>query len=591
MSYPIKEGKAAWEYKAIPSLTKGVDYGKRSDLLADDQAVTLKNVLVKQNTIFADTGYKRFSDPVLGIPQAERQFKRPSNVHETLLITTLTLYKWDDGSQSWHLVKGTAGTTIATLALSGDTIPSFTVVSAAGFASGELIAISLADGGQWHTTIVVSGTTFFLTNPIIGVRPLIGAAVIRAVILNGDLGDQISVTDVPSHDWFVFTNGVDIVKRYDGTDCVDVPGMPSGGNVVCKAVATYNAALFLFNTVEGGTHRPQRVRRSNQADPTDWVGGTAGTDELLDEADAILQAANLGPYLVVYRDNSVARGEFIGAGGVNYDFKTVVTEDGAISTQSVVNMDTYHIFVGNKNVYEYRGGYEVTPIGYEIFQRVWGDRGILNPTQKGRSFAFHITELDEVWFVYPDTFHDNPNKVWRYSREYKMWYEREFTYNQFVGFGLFLSTKVFTWADLQGSWKQQTWAWDAVVTNDNSASVHLLAEAPNQVYDYDYITVLDNGNGVKYTVETKDFLVPDKELRFDMIEMMIKGTDVTVEYSIDEGKHWALFPQAPYTVSSGEKTRDFVQFVYEKIRFRWTGVGADFMMKWFAFLYKDESLW
>lgn len=598
MSYPLPSiqspgpVKEEWHYKAIPHLVSGIHTGKRSDLLDDSQCSTLLNVYAKQGRLLSDTGYIKFASTVKGIPQLEYRFLRADTTTDIMLVTTRSLYEYNEALRYWRLVKGTAGTTLS--AAFGAGVLAVTVASAAGFATGDLIGIDLESGGQHQTTITVSGTTFTLADAMPSAAAS-GAVVIVGPNLSGDLDHQVSATVVAGNDWFVFTNGIDIVKRYNGTDCVDVPNLPASGITVCAAVAYYNAALFLLNTIEGATRFPQRVRRSNQGDPTDWTTGTAGKDDLLDRPDHIKCAHVLGPYLIVYRSESISRGQFVGASGLNYDFPTVVSGEGAISTGAVAVMEDHHIVVGNQNVYIYRGDFSLSAIGDAVFHRMYSTKGNLHPANKHKTFAFYITELDEFWVMYPSVDAvDGCDKLLRYSISNKAWYERQFA-DQFVGFGFFQVLDVFSWDDLVGSWDDQQWAWDSQVELKESFNIHLLHATLGQVYEYDYSATLDNATPIKYTVETKDFLVPDYNLRFDTLEAMIQGHGVQVEYSTNGGRTWDYLGETKEKATINSDTLEKIslckQFVTGRFRIRFSGSDPNFELQWIALLYKTESLY
>ncbi len=600
MPYPNPSGQGSWKYEAVPHLVSGIRADLRSDMMDKSECITLKNVLLKDQIVYSDTGYKDIAPnarlPIQGIPQAEISFRRNSGVIETLLVTTQTVYKWDTAEEEWQLITGTASTSVSTsLPYTTGTIE-INVTSAVGFSVGDFVGIDMDDGSQ-HIAIIgfITGTIFTLSDSIPGLLSN-GAVVHRAVKLAGNLDRQISFDHVPSHDWMVFTNGVDIVKRYDGTDCVDVPGLPSAGNVVCACVGVYNSALFLGNTVEGGVPFPVRIRRSDQADPTNWTTGTAGKDDLYDLADPIVELMGLGPYLIAYRSGSVARGQFIGAGGLNYQFDTMAHGDGLISANSVVDMDTYHIFVGKNNIYKYKGSFDIEPIAGPIFAKMLGIKGNSNALLRTRTYAFYVSELTEVWIAYCSTSATlAPDTVLRYDVETGAWYERQFA-NEVTGMGNFQPSLAFAWEDLIGSWDQQTWRWDAHIAIAPLNAVHLLSNivgaTAGKVYNYDYLATLDEAAAIGYTVETKDFTVPDTELRFDVLEVFAQGNNVWVQYSIDSGRTWESFDENSYINSvSPQKSKFFKQFKFNRVRFRFSGNTPGFQFHFLGMTYKIESLY
>ena len=587
MSILLPKKEKAWQSKTIPHITDGIDTSKRSDVLGDSQCITLNNVRLIKQQVLVDTGYALFGQAISGYPQRSFRFTKKSGTSENILITTGSLYKYNSTHSKWHLIKGTAGTTTTASAAAGAT--TIAVTSASGFASTELVGITLDNGDQHQTTISVSGLTFTLTDAIpVGRSVASGASVIRAVVLAGTRDDSVDADTVASHDWFVFTNGVNIVQRYDGTDCVVVPNLPSAGNTICKSVAVYNSALFLLNTTEGGTAYPQRVRRSDQSDPTNWTTGTSGYDDLYDSSDTILAGWPLGPYLIVYRSLSITRGQFIGSGGINYQFNTVVSGDGAIAAGGIVDIGEYHIVVGNNNVYEYRGGFDTKPIGDALVNRLFSTRGNLSPQYKSKLFAFHMKQMNEVCIVYPDTGSTYPNKALRYSIDTKAWYERSFAHT-FTGYGPFLAVASFSWNDLVGSWLDQVWQWNSSSMVTQADTILLCSAESSQVYEYDYVSTLDNTTAIQYTVETKDFVLTDSEFRLDTVTLYMQGTSVLLEYSVDQGLSWNTL--STITQPTMGKVLIGKQLVANTIRFRLSGTSPDFKLSWIYISFKIESLY
>ena len=109
------------------------------------------------------------------------------------------------------------------------------------------------------------------------------------------------------------------------------------------------------------------------------------------------------------------------------------------------------------------------------------------------------------------------------------------------------------------------------------------------VYQYDFITEKDDGTAVAFEFTTRDFYVPNRELRYDRYDFMMKGASVLIEASFDQGLSWETLG----TVSPGNvfsRQRLFKQFLGRSVRFRFTG-SAGFGLKWLGFTWKRESIW
>ena len=109
-----------------------------------------------------------------------------------------------------------------------------------------------------------------------------------------------------------------------------------------------------------------------------------------------------------------------------------------------------------------------------------------------------------------------------------------------------------------------------------------------RIYFYDFITNTDNGVSISYLVETGDFDLQKGEIRTDAIRALLKGDNIEVKISLDQGATWELLD----TVSPGgtyQKIRVDHQRVGWTIRYRFEGSGNDFGIRWFALKMREET--
>lgn len=574
-----------WDYKYIAPF-EGLDVSIPANQINDGKLLTANNVFLDKGILKKETGYITFGSTVRGIPRITYQFYKKDGTSELMLISNATVYVWNISLSAWHYVSDGVDTTTTAILGAGGT--NLTVASITGFSDGDFIGVILDDGTQHQTTIngAPAGSTIVMTDAVpVGRQVNNGAIVLKAVDLNGSLDIQVSVVTLASHDWFVFTNGVDTPRRYNGTTCEVIPNLPSSGNTVCRLVAVFNNHLILAHTTEGGTAYPQRVRRSDTGDPTNWTTGNAGYDDLFDSEDFIIATAEFGPYQMFYRERSIVRCGWLGTEDKLFDFETVVTGEGALSQDSVLDLGDYHVFVGNSNIYEYKGGFDVEPIGDDVYDMLFGNDGELNASYKQRSFGFYAEELDEILFFFPTGSDVNPNKFYRYNMSRKAWFTRTLS-EAVVGFGLYQATNDKTWNDLIGTWADQTWNWNSRSVTANSPTTHLCGADVNQVYEYNYTATTDAGASISYEVETKDFGHPRYMIRYDTFDFRMKGTNVLVEYSIDEGLTWTTL----YTITNSALTRVVrqKQIISQWLRLKLTG-SSDFEFQSLGFVHMIES--
>lgn len=565
-----------WLYKAIPNLLGGIDKSKQPDALADNQCVTLRDVKITDDMLVSSNGYTQYGTstgtggkftPVIQTPY---QFDRRDGTSELIAITLTDVQKYNTSLSKWLPVAGPLHTTTTAAYVAGATVIAITVDPSTGFVIGNTFCIVLDNTDLHITTITnIAGLNITIATGIpTGRTVALGARVFKPKILSGDITKRVSIVTVPGSDWMVFTNGVQTTLYWDGTSVEDVPNLPSAGDTICKAVALYNTALFLIGTTEGGVSYPQRVRRSNQTDPTDWTGGTAGYDDLLDSSYPVVCAHILGPYLIVYKSRGIIRCSFIGSSGLNYQYETTITHEGVITPLSVVTVKDKHIFVGHNNVYEYAGDFTIRPIGDQIRTTLFGSGAYVSSKYDYIISMIYIEAFDELWIFYHSQLitYSGCTDAFRYHVKLNIWYESHFE-TPIYGLSVYKS----------GS-------------PGGELNFHLCDYQNHKVYAYDnsVYTRMD-GSATPFIVETKDYIMADGRFRFDMIEMNIKGTGILLEYSTDAGTTYTTM--ATITQATQSKVRVHKQFVCDKVRFRWTGTASNFKLSWAGFSYKIENLY
>ena len=576
-----------WLYKRIASFDGGLNDMKPPHEIADNELSSVENLVLLRGRVQADTGYKQFGGSVRGAPRAAFQFFKTNNTSELLLITDATVYKWNQSE--WQYIAGDASTTASVGEAAGST--QIDVASEAGFAVNDYVGITLDDGTQHQSQVTaVSVGVLTIADPIPTGRSVpVGAAVVKAVALSGSQDKQVSLITYAPSNWLLFTNGVDAPKRYDGTSCVDLPGLPAGGATVCKALGLFNNHVLLLGTSEGGTDYPQRVRWSDTADPTNWSTGNAGYNDLVSSEDFIVTGAPLGPFFIVYKERSIVRMEYVGSTDRLFNFTDTVAGEGAVSHDGLIDLGDQHIFIGNSNIYLYKGEFSYDALNDRVVNKMFTTSSELNASAKHRSFAIYVEELDEVWAFYAQGSSTWPDRIMRVSLSSDtVWYRK--LQHQIAGFGFYQRTTAVTWDELTGTWEQQSWAWDSQALQSNSPTTLLCDPVNNVVYEYDYTTTSDAGQAISWLLETRDFEHSHFKVRLDSVDLLFNGSGVSIEVSLDRGQTWK-------TLGSGlsnnglKQTRLWSQQVGDSLRFRLSGQSSGFEMGWLGFEYTLESAW
>ncbi|KKL54185.1 hypothetical protein LCGC14_2267940, partial [marine sediment metagenome] len=488
-----------------------------------------------------DTGYADFGDVPSGVPGTFRnihQHVTSSGTASTFAISDLTFYVLANSGANWHVVNisGGGSTTLDANVSGTDTV--IPVAATANFAVNDIVGIRLDDGSDHVSTIasVSSGVSITIDDavPGSGVVATSGNVVVEGILLTGTADKHVFALTVPWNDELVFTNGIDKPQYYDPlTSKIQVvQNLPSSGDTICESIALFDSSLVLIRTTEGGSNFNQRLRWSDRADYTEWVTGEAGSIDLFESAGDIRQAAKLGPYLIVYKSDSIVRGTAVNSAIKRFQWDTMVTAQGIISSAAYSDIGDKHLVVGQNKVYIYKGGFDLQEIGQDIESLLFGVEAEMAEDQGHRVFCVYLKDRNDVFVFYQTGAGSFPDKCLRWHGDLNgAWTTREFT-DTIQGFGEAVDSTAFTWNDLVGTWEDQTWKWNSSAIVGTSRTL-LLCASDGQVEEYDFITPDDDGVAKTFTLETPDFSHPNGFLRHDYLELKGSGGSITVSYSVD----------------------------------------------------------
>jgi len=579
-----KQTEQGWETEVIPFFNKGINVFDRADTLDPAELTDAHSVYMEQGLLKVDTGYKTYLGVVRGNTRVTRQVYYKDGTADLVLVTNATFYKL--ANSEWQYVSNGTETTTTGAHAAGAT--NILVGASAGFSVSDYIGVLLDNGAQHQTTVsaIPDATHITMTDAVpVGRSITATSPFVMAIALSGSDDTQVSYVTVPSSDWFVFSNGVDKPQRFDKSTVEVVPNLPSGGNTTCLVVSLFENHLLLLATTEAGTSYPQRVRNADTGDPTNWSTGNAGFTDLYNSDDAIVGALLLGPYNIIYRDSSIIRMEWVGSSDTLFNFNKVLSKEGAISLDAIIDLGDFHVFAGRTNIYKYSGGFELDPIGNNIYYHIYGSKGEIVPTYRGKIFMIYVEELNEAWFFYPAGNATEPNHMHRWSFNNKAWLHREFA-SSFVGYGVYKETNATSWSGAAGLWTDYNYPWNSQSVLANSPIILLCYGT--QVYSYDYKNLTDNGTNIDYTVTTKEFTFPGFEIRVDNVSLQARGTSILIEYSTNGGTSWNTMG----TINPGSELQVlnvYEQFIGDSAMFKITGTSGGFQLGRMEFDYILEA--
>jgi hypothetical protein len=374
---------------------------------------------------------------------------------------------------------------------------------------------------------------------------------------------------------------------FDGVDLLVLPGLDTINLTSARVIQVFHSHLVLMDVTENGDRLPQRVRRCDAGNPTEWVNGLAGKDDLVDTDDFILSANPLGPWMIITRENTVMRMSYVGTLEQLFFFEYALLGTGGICPSCVAETGSSLVIFTTSGAMRYTGGYDIEDVGDQIFNYAFSQVGNLNVPVKDISFTVYISEIDEVWFFYASQGADFPDTLLRYNQGDESWFIRKLPI-QFIGYGFFLSESSTTWANLVGSWEEQKFKWNSKVFQANSPVTLFCGANDNQVYQYDYLSPTDNGIPIPWFWESKDFFKPDVLLTLDGIVAFGRGNNILVEVSTDRGQTWIPLGTINFGVASSRQQLD-LQVTGPYLRFRWSGADPLFQLSWFSPRYYENA--
>jgi hypothetical protein len=575
----------------VSVLDGGINVSKTGEAIALNESPKITNLTLVNGQLQVDKGYAPFATAYVGLAQLTFQTFYADGTDELLLVTTNSMYRYVVAVQQWQYVSYAVAYSITGLGTAaGGTV--FALNSVAGMAIGELIGIGLDNGSQLQTTITnIAGLNITTLDPVpVGRTAPGGATVALAPGMHGTTAIQVVVSPFPSNGWTIISNGIDPVLYYVSGVLAPLPGLPL--NTTCQAMVVFHEQLFIANTIENGTSFPQRVRRSDQADATNWSTGLAGIDDLVDTEDFILSLLILGPWLIAYRETTIMRCSYLGLPNQTVFWEYMVYGEGAVSQNAVAELGGQHLVVGNQGIYKYKGGYDLETISENIYTIFFSAiQGELHARAKSTLFTQYIGDYDEVWIVYPKEPSLLPNKMIRVVLEQNAWYEREFA-NSFLSASPYLPLADTTWATAVGTWASNTLPWNSRIFNQNVPNILLSPGDLTVIEAFDYSTAQDGGQVISWEMQTKDIGEGDYELRWDSVRIFGKGQGL-LSFSEDSGDTWTLIDG----IFLGDTRNDLDVVglstvpVSQYLRFKITGDDPTFSFVYLELWYLRESEW
>lgn len=153
--------------------------------------------------------------------------------------------------------------------------------------------------------------------------------------LTGTADDQVSVGFplLAAEKIGVFTNGIDAIRKVGITGNVALLGGTPPIAKYCRAFGPY---LVLGYITTGGNTYYSRIQWCDTGDCETWVGGNAGSADLLEDPEDMTGIGIFGNFLTVHKQTSIYLGQLVTTSDV-FRFDRKSTGVGCVAEATIAN--------------------------------------------------------------------------------------------------------------------------------------------------------------------------------------------------------------------------------------------------------------
>lgn len=269
----------------------------------------------------------------------------------------------------------------------------------------------------------------------------------------------------------------------------------------CKSMRAYKNILVALNVTKAGINYPYMVKFSAPADPgsvpitwdpTDQTND-AGEFDLATGGDPIIDGLELRNSLMVYKEQSVWRLDYIGGQFILASQK-VFGMSGAMNRNCIVEVDGIHFVLTGSDVVVHDGQTATSVLDKVARRSLFQD---MDAAYNYRSFVFKNPFLNEVYVCYVAIGGSVPNKalVWNYK-------DRTVSYRTLpnlnhAAYGSIDNSLNSAWSGDNDAWDTDITAWNGPDFTPNTMRV-LMASDNKKLYLLDASASFDGLPAVSY---------------------------------------------------------------------------------------------
>lgn len=265
----------------------------------------------------------------------------------------------------------------------------------------------------------------------------------------------------------VINNGVDNPQMWapvsTGTPLQDLSNWPA--STTCRALRAFKQFLVALDLNESGTRKPHKVRWSSAAAvgslPSTWVPAAtndAGSWELRDTNDFVLDCLQLRDVNIIYKENTIHLMQYVGGLPV-FRFARLTESVGGLARRCAVEFQPgKHVVLGDHDLVVHDGYTLESIANRRMRRRIYNT---LSSSNYRNSYTVHNPAAHEVWFCFVEDGETFPAiaYVWNYQDNTGGY--RDLPNSSHIQLGVIDPGAVGEqWASDSASWDSDTSIWD-----------------------------------------------------------------------------------------------------------------------------------
>lgn len=263
----------------------------------------------------------------------------------------------------------------------------------------------------------------------------------------------------------VVNNGVDVPQMWGGnpaTPMANLSNWPAG--VTAQVIRPFRNFLMAMNITQSGANYPSMVWWSTEADPgtvpvtwsTSDATHDAGTVDLADTPDAIVDGLSLGQNFIVYKGNSTWLAQYIGAPYI-FSFQPISKQSGALALNCAAPFPGGHAVLTQGDIVVVDLSGNITSIADARVRNYLFNS--LDSTNYVNAFAASNFRRNEIWFCFPTVGSTWCNQALVWNWKLNTWGVRDLPNISHANDGVIVFAQGNSWEVATTPWGQDAKSW------------------------------------------------------------------------------------------------------------------------------------